>query len=71
MNNTPTPKPKLRTGTITWAAVLLLVSAWIGQRTFFPTTSSPEMWLTITAIGLGMLLLGVGVVVSLRDKTDH
>lgn len=76
-STTPTPEsangghaaaPRARTGPIVWGGLILTFCAWIAQRMFFPDLSTPETWLTITAIGLGVLLLGVGVVVAVRER---
>ncbi len=57
-----------RTGTIVWGALFFIFCIWVAQRSFFPETIAPEMWLTFTAIGLGILLLAVGIIVGLGDR---
>lgn len=59
-----------RTGPIIWGALLLAFCAWVGQRTLFPDTVAPEMWITAVVLGLGLLLLTVGVMVALRGDSD-
>jgi|GEM_PF-3222586 len=57
-----------RTGPIVWGALFLTFCVWVAQRSFFPEIIAPEMWLTFTAIGLGILLLAVGIIVGLGDR---
>lgn len=57
-----------RTGPIVWGALFFTFCVWVAQRSFFPETIAPEMWLTFTAIGLGILLLALGIIVSLGDR---
>lgn len=60
-----------RTGPIVWGALFFTFCVWVAQRSFFPATIAPEMWLTFTAIGLGILLLAVGIIVGLGDRRRH
>lgn len=64
-------RPRLRTGPIVWGALFLTFCAWIAQRAFFPDAIAPELWITFTAIGLGVILLGVGIAVGLRDRRNQ
>lgn len=57
-----------RTGPIVWGTLFLAFCAWITQRAFFPEAIAPELWLTAIAIGLGVLLLGVGIAVGIKDR---
>ena len=57
-----------RTGPIVWGALFLTFCVWVAQRSFFPEIIAPEMWLTFTAIELGILLLAVGIIVGLGDR---
>jgi len=57
-----------RIGPVVWGAVFLTFCVWVAQRSFFPDTLAPEMWLTFAAIGLGLLLLVLGVLVAVRDR---
>lgn len=73
MNTAPTTPPESRaprhlTSPIVWGAFFLAFCAWITQRTFFPDAVTSTMWVTFTAIGLGVLLLGIGIMVALRGR---
>lgn len=64
-------RPRLRTGPIVWGALFLAFCAWIAQRAFFPEAIAPELWITFTAISLGVILLGVGIAVGVRDRRNQ
>jgi len=64
----PPERARPRTGPIVWGTLFLAFCAWITQRAFFPEAIAPELWLTSIAIGLGVLLLGVGIAVGVRDR---
>src|SRR5699024_9912499 len=53
---------------IAWGALYLTFCDWIPHSSFFPEIIAPEMWLTFTAIGLGILLLAVVIIVGLGDR---
>lgn len=60
-------KQQPRTGPIVWGTLLLALCVWVGGRTFFPGVVSGEVFLILTAIGLGVLLLGIGIAVAVRN----
>lgn len=60
-----------RSGPIVWGGLLLAFCAWIAGRTFAPDHFDTQLWLIAVAIGLGVLLLGVGVFIALRGSTTE
>ena len=70
----PAPAPAYRTGPrtgpIIWGALILAFCAYVGQRAFGSGSLDAITWITITTIGLGVLLLIVGVTVVLRGRRN-
>lgn len=60
-----------RSGPIVWGCLILVFCAYIAQRTFAPGTVDPAMWITGTLFGLGVLLLGVGAAIVVRNARDR
>lgn len=59
-----------RSGPIVWGVLILAFCAWVAQRAFSPETIDPQIWLIGLAIGLGMLLLGVGALIAVRERKE-
>lgn len=57
-----------RTGPIVWGVLFLIFCAWVTQRTFFPSTLTPQLWLIFAAIASGVVLLGVGLIIGIRGR---
>ncbi|WP_053354122.1 hypothetical protein [Leucobacter musarum] len=60
--------PGPRTGPIVWGALILVFCGYIAQQVFGLGGMDPTVWITATVIGLGVLLLGVGVAVLVRNR---
>ncbi len=60
-----------RTGPIVWGTLFLMFVAFVAQRVFFPGYIPPVAWVTLTVIGIGVMLLVVGVVIVLRNGRDR
>lgn len=56
-----------RTGPIVWGALILGFCGYVVQRTLSPGDLDATTWITAVTIGLGVLLLGVGTVVLIRN----
>lgn len=69
----PAPAPALtepsgpRTGPIVWGALILGFCGYVLQRTLAPGDLDTTTWITAVTIGLGVLLLGVGAAVLIRN----
>lgn len=57
-----------RTGPIVWGALILAFCGYVAQRTLYPGQPDATTWITATVIGLGLLLLGVGTAVLIRNR---
>lgn len=57
---------RVRVAPIIWGVLFLAFCAWTTQQVFFPGTISAETWLIWGVIGIGVLLLIVALIVSLR-----
>lgn len=57
-----------RTGPIVWGALILGFCGYVIQRTLAPGNIDTTTWITAVTIGLGILLLGVGVAVLIRNR---
>ncbi|QIM18010.1 hypothetical protein G7066_03750 [Leucobacter coleopterorum] len=57
-----------RTGPIVWGALILAFCGYVAQRTLYPGLPDTTTWITATVIGLGLLLLGVGAAVLIRNR---
>ena len=68
---TPPPAPTEpsgpRTGPIVWGALILGFCGYVLQRTLAPGDLDTTTWITAVTIGLGVLLLGVGAAVLIRN----
>ncbi|WP_017793145.1 hypothetical protein [Leucobacter salsicius] len=74
---TPHPDPKQqsdpikpsgpRTGPIIWGVIILAFCGYIAQRLFGGAGADGSWWIIATVIGLGVLLLGIGLTVVLRN----
>lgn len=61
-----------RTGPIVWGALILAFCGYVAQRTFGGGGSlDTAAWITATVIGLGVLLLGVGTAVLIRNSRNN
>ncbi|WP_053387128.1 hypothetical protein [Leucobacter japonicus] len=60
--------PGPRTGPIVWGALILVFCGYIAQQVFGLGGMDPTVWITATVIGLGVLLLGVGIAVLVRNR---
>lgn len=60
--------PGPRTGPIVWGALILIFCGYIAQQVFGLGGVDPTVWITATVIGLGVLLLGVGIAVLVRNR---
>lgn len=60
--------PGPRTGPIVWGALILVFCGYIAQQVFGLGGIDPTVWITATIIGLGVLLLGVGIAVLVRNR---
>lgn len=68
----PTPqRTRPRSGPIVWGCLILVFCAYIAQRTFAPGTVDHAVWITGTLFGLGLLLLGVGAAIVVRNARDR
>ncbi|QIK63995.1 hypothetical protein G7068_12895 [Leucobacter viscericola] len=65
---TAVQQPRPRTGPIVWGALILAFCGYVAQRTLYPGLPDATTWITATVIGLGLLLLGVGTAVLLRNR---
>ncbi|MFD5599133.1 hypothetical protein ACFWHR_03650 [Leucobacter sp. NPDC058333] len=61
------PKPGPRTGPIVWGALILVFCGYIAQQAFGGNGLDTAGWIAATVIGLGVLLLGVGIAVLIRN----
>lgn len=61
------PKPGPRTGPIVWGALILIFCGYIAQQAFGGNGLDTAGWIAATVIGLGVLLLGVGIAVLIRN----
>lgn len=62
------PQPRSRTSPIVWGALILAFCGYVAQRTLRPGELDTTVWITATVIGLGLLLLGVGASVLIRNR---
>lgn len=60
-----------RTGPIVWGALILAFCAYVAQRTFGSGPLDTTAWVIVTVLGLGVLLLGVGFAVILRNRSGR
>ena len=71
----PTPvQSGPRTSPIVWGALILGFCGYVVQRTLAPGNIDTTTWITAVTIGLGVLLLGVGAAVLIRNQrrsTQH
>jgi len=56
-----------RTGPIVWGALILAFCAYVAQLTFGSGPLDTTAWIILTVLGLGVLLLGVGLAVIIRN----
>ncbi|UOQ61659.1 hypothetical protein MUN76_06795 [Leucobacter rhizosphaerae] len=63
----PTEPSGPRTGPIVWGALILGFCGYVLQRTLAPGDLDTTTWITAVTIGLGLLLLGVGAAVLIRN----
>ena len=66
-NPAPTPSGP-RTSPIAWGALILAFRGYVVQRTLAPGNLDTTTWITTVTIGLGVLLLGVGAAVLIRNQ---
>lgn len=59
-----------RTGPIVWGALILAFCGYAAQRAFGGGELDTAAWITATVIGLGVLLLGVGTAVIIRNRRN-
>lgn len=59
-----------RTGPIVWGALILAFCGYAAQRAFGGGELDTAAWITATVIGLGVLLLGVGTAVIVRNRRN-
>lgn len=64
----PRRKPAPRTGPIVWGALVLAFCGYIAQRMLGTDGFDAATWIAATTIGLGVLLLGVGAAVLIRNR---
>ncbi|WP_217133375.1 hypothetical protein [Leucobacter chinensis] len=64
----PPAKSRPRSGPIVWGTLMLAFCAWVTQRALFPDIVQTGLWIALTVLGLGALLLIVGVSVAMRGK---
>ena len=64
-------KPRPRTGPIVWGALFLVFCAYVVQRELAPGAVDTAVWIAITVIGLGVLLLAVGIAVVIRGAKSR
>lgn len=64
-------KPRPRTGPIVWGALFLVFCAFVVQRELAPGAVDAAVWIAVTVIGLGVLLLAVGIAVVLRGRSER
>ncbi|RGE19482.1 hypothetical protein [Leucobacter sp. wl10] len=57
-----------RTGPIVWGALILAFCGYTVQRAFGGDGLDTSWWIAATVIGLGLLLLGVGIAVVIRNR---
>lgn len=57
-----------RTGPIIWGVIVLAFCGYVTQRLFGGVGIDGSWWIIATVIGLGVLLLGIGLTVALRDR---
>lgn len=57
-----------RTSPIIWGTLILVFCGYIAQRTFGGVRADDSLWIIGTVMGLGLLLLGVGLTVILRNR---
>ena len=60
-----------RTSPIVWGALILAFCAFVAQLRFSGSTLDANTWLILTTIGLGVLLLVVGAVVLIRNRSPR
>lgn len=65
-----TMKAGPRTGPIVWGALILAFCGYAAQRAFGDGELDTAAWITATVIGLGVLLLGVGTAVIIRNRRN-
>lgn len=61
-------RPGTRSGPIVWGALILVFCAFVAARSM-GWVVDPTTWVIATIIGLGVLLLGVGVAVIVRNRS--
>lgn len=67
-NPPPLTKPTgPRTGPIIWGVIILAFCGYVTQRIFGNAGIDGSWWIIATVIGLGVLLLGIGLTVMLRN----
>ena len=57
-----------RSSPIVWGALILAFCGYVVQRTLAPGNLDTTTWITTVTIGLGVLLLGVGAAVLIRNQ---
>lgn len=57
-----------RTGPIIWGVIILAFCGYVAQRRFGGGDIDGSWWIIATVIGLGVLLLGIGLTVVLRNR---
>lgn len=57
-----------RTSPIIWGVLVLAFCGYVAQRTFGRSTVDDGWWVIAIVIGLGVLLLGVGLAVVIRNR---
>lgn len=62
------PQTRPRTGPIVWGALILAFCGYVAQLTLAPGNIDATTWIIVTIIGLGILLLGVGATVLIRNR---
>jgi hypothetical protein len=67
-SDTPATRTLPRTSPIVWGALILAFCGFVAQRTLNPGQLDAATWITATVIGLGLLLLGVGASVIVRNR---
>lgn len=59
-----------RVGPIIWGTLILAFCGYIAQRAFGGAGIDGSWWIIATVMGLGVLLLGVGLTVILRNRAQ-
>lgn len=66
----PASLPGPRTGPIIWGAMIIAFCGYVAQRVFGGPGPDGSWWLIASVLGLGVLLLGVGIAVILRNRRN-